>query len=209
MEEKILKKLLFVFVSILTVSVSIFAQDFVETRVGFSEEGATYRYLDFNHTFENGGVVDLAHYGSPGQNELWVGAGKFVKFGEATSATFAVYGVVGKENGQVGVGVSSWGSTHTKKMGVNWQTYAFIPAKGSVPKYLAIDSLDATYKLNKRVEVGASMGMFWVENNANLIAGPLLRINDKLGSTNFSFRTGARNEFLVGRTFNFSLSKLL
>lgn len=203
-----MKKLLLFFASILVLSSSIFAQDYVEARAGFTEDGFTYRYLDYNHTFKNDVVVDIAHYGSPGQNELWVGAGKFKKFNEATSATFAAYAVVGKENDQFGVGLSSWGASNAKKVGVNWQTYAFLPIKGSVPKYLAVDSLDATYKINKRVEVGASGGMYWIGHNTNLIAGPMLRINDKLGSTNFYLRAGAYTEFRVGRTFNFDISKL-
>lgn len=192
----------------LFIAVSVSAQDYVEVRGGFTKDGLTYRYVDYNHTFKNDVVVDIAHYGSPGQNELWIGAGKYVKFNDIFSATFAAYLVAGKESKQLGPAISSWGSGGSKKVGVSYQTYAFFPIKGGVKKYLAIDSLDITYKASKKVEIGSSMGMYWVGSNKNLIAGPILRINDKLGSFNFSVRGGAYTEFRVGRTFNLDISKL-
>lgn len=183
-------------------------QDFVEVRAGVTRDGLTYRYLDYNHTFKNDVVVDIAHYGAPGQNELWVGAGKYKKFNEGFSATFAGYLVAGKENKQLGLGLSSWGSGGNKKVAVNYQVYGFIPAKGSVKKYLAVDTFDVTYKVNKKIEVGGSAGMFWTGSNGNFTAGPIAKINDKYGAFSFSVRAGAYTEFRIGRTSNFDFSKL-
>lgn len=203
-----MKKITLCVVLVLSVVFCISAQDFVEVRAGVTKDGVTYRYIDYNHTFKNGLVVDVAHYGAPGQNEGWLGLGKFKQFNESTAATFAAYVVVGKENKQLGVGVSSWGSSNYKKVNVNYQTYAFIPVRGDVKKYLSVDSFEVTYKASKKVEVGGSAGMFWTGPNTNLIAGPMIKFNDKLGSFNISVRGGQYTEFRVGRTFNFDFSKL-
>lgn len=181
---------------------SVWTQDFVEVRAGITKDGVTYRYIDYNHTFKNKLVVDIAHYGAPGQNELWVGAGYNVK-NEQFSGVISGYLVVGKENKQVGLGLASFGGGKVSKANVVYQVYSFIPTKGSVKRYLAVDSLDVTGNISKKVEIGGSAGMFLTGKNTNFIAGPMVKINDKVGSWNFSIRGGAYTEFRIGRTFNF------
>lgn len=197
-----MKTFIFLFVLIVVYCTTALSQDYVEVRGGITKDGLTYRYIDYNHTFNNDVVVDIAYYGSPDQNELWVGVGKYKKFSEKTAVTFAVYGVVGKESRQIGLGLSSFGSSEVKKAKVNYQTYGFVPFKGGVKNYLAVDSLDVTFPVKKKVEIGGSVGMYWIARSTNLIAGPQVKFNDKYGSTSFSVRTGAYTEFRISRSFS-------
>ena len=64
-----MKKITLCVVLVFSAVFCISAQDFVEVRAGVTKDGVTYRYIDYNHTFKNGLVVDVAHYGAPGQNE--------------------------------------------------------------------------------------------------------------------------------------------
>lgn len=182
----------------------LFAQDFIELRAGFTKDGLAYRYIDYNHTFSNNVVFDIAHYGSSGQNELWIGAGYSKKLGESFVTTNAAYLVVGKENRQIGLGLASFGGGKIKKTNITYQTYAFLPARGDMAKYLAVDSFDLTIGVTKKIEIGGSLGAYFIGKNSNLLGGGLVRFNDKLGSTSFYLRGGAYTEFRVSRTISFN-----
>ncbi len=178
-------------------------KNYVEVRLGFTEEGLGYREVDYVRSFDNGMYVNLNYSGATGQNEAWVGAGYSKEVKENFTLGGGVYLVVGKEREQLGVGLATFGEAKVKKLNLAFQVAAYLPVKGGVPKYLTIDSLDATYQVTKRVEVGGSFGTYFEGKDSNVIAGPLVRINDKLGHTSFYVRGGAYTEFRISRTFIF------
>lgn len=193
-------KILLSLVVVLFAALTCVSQDFVEVRGGITKDGLTYRYIDYNHTFKNGVVVDIVHYGAPGQNELWVGGGYNAK-SEQFSAVFAAYAVIGKENKQFGLGLATFGGGKVKKANLTYQVYGFVPAKGSVKKYISLDTLDVTKSVGKRYEIGGSVGAFSGGGTTTGTVGPIFKINDKLGVTSLSVRVGSFTELRFGRTF--------
>ncbi len=179
-------------------------EDFVEVRAGITREGVTYRYFDYSHTFKNDIAIDMAVYNEPGSSEAWVGIGKYIKKGNFTTLV-AGYLVAGTAQNELGVGLVNYGVLKSKKINLEYTVTGFIPVRGGVHKYLTIDTLDVTKSVSKRVDVGVSTGAFFIDKESNLIAGPVVKINDKYGTTSFSLRGGAYTEFRIGRTFTFHL----
>lgn len=201
-----MKKTFFLIALFFVATVSAFAQsNFVEVRGGVTKDGFDYRYIDYIYTFKNDTFVEATYYGGIHLNEVWVGAGKTKKFKDDSEVSIAGYFVAGKEGSEkyTGVGAAVFGSTKVKKANISFQTYGFVPIKGEVKKYLAVDSFEVTTNLGKRVEVGGSTGMFWIGKEADYIVGPVVKFNDKYGSWSVSIRGGTYTEFRVGRTFNF------
>lgn len=190
-----------VMVLMLLSSSLVLAQNFLEVRGGFTEEGLTYRHIDYGYEFENGVVLNATVFNSPESTELWLGGGKSFKI-KSSHHYVGGYLVVGSDQ-QVGLGLTYDGESKYKRLNLNYTVDAFVPAKGKVHKYLSVDSLDATVSIKESVEVGASFGAHFSGNHQNLIGGPMVRINDKLGSTSFSLRGGAYTEFRLTRSFHF------
>lgn len=113
-----------------------------------------------------------------------------------------LYSVVGS-NGQVGAMLAALPSVQYKRVKANAFVGLFLPASGQVHRYIVVDSLDTTIALNKRFEVGGSLGLFLQDGSTNPQIGPVLKINDKHGSWAISYRTGTGRELRVTRTFSF------
>ena len=174
------------------------AQNLLEARLADTK----YRYVDWNSTFKNGAVVDAFYIGVPGSNEFNVGGGYVFKRGNLT-LTPLVYAVVGKEGSQRGVKVALLAAFEKD----GWKLLSFVghyaPISGSVGSYQVLDTLDLTRTIGAHWEAGVQAGFFRAEGAWNTQIGPVVKLNDRLGSWAVSYRFGDQNEFRVGRVLTF------
>ncbi len=173
-------------------------QDLVEVRLADTK----YRYVDWNHTWASGAVVDLFYVGVPGSNEFNVGGGFAIKRGSVV-LTPLLYAVVGKEGGERGIKVALLASY--EKGG--WKLLSFvadyIPVSGSVSSYQVLDTLDLTRTIGARWEAGVQAGFFRADQSWNTQIGPVVKLNDRKGAWAVSYRFGSQNELRVGRVLTF------
>jgi hypothetical protein len=175
------------------------AQHYVEVR------GATtkYRYADWNYTFANAAIVDLFYVGVPGSNELNLGGGYGFKPTPALTIAPLAYAVVGKEAGQRGVKLALLVAYEKKGWKLNSFLGHFARISGDVAHYQVLDTLDASKVVHGPWEVGLSNGFFHADGKWNPQVGPLLKLNDRLGSWYLSCRFGPQNEVRFSRSFLF------
>jgi hypothetical protein len=159
-----------------------------------------YRYADWNYTFSNAAIIDLFYVGVPGSNEFNLGGGRAFKIGGLTLSPL-LYAVLGKEEGQRGVKLALLAAYAKSGWTLNAFVGHYIPVTGAVSSYQVLVTLDFTRALDKRWELGVSGGFFHASHTWNPQIGPLLRINDRLGSWAVSYRFGTEDEFRVGRIF--------
>lgn len=180
-----------------------FAQNYVELRAGTNGQGLSYRTVDYNYTSKNGWVFDAMYYGLPGSNEGYFGAGKQIKLGEKTTVTPLLYAVIAKENGEKGVGVGLMLNSQIKRISIVGTACHVVPFAGTIKPFTYLDTLDGSVSLNKRVEVGGSFGFFHANGGWSPKTGPVVKLKDKLGTTNFYVFVGPNSEFRVTRSFSF------
>ena len=174
------------------------AQHLVEVRGADTE----YRFLDWNYTWKNGAVVDLFYVGVPDSNEFNLGGGYAFVRGPLVVSPLA-YAVVGAEAGQRGVKVALL--VLFSQDGWKLQSFLghYIHASGDVPSYQVLDTLDVTRAVGSMWEIGVQAGLFRVDGDWNQQIGPLVKLNDRLGSWSVSYRFGPQREFRLGRVLTF------
>ncbi len=174
------------------------AQHLVEVRAADTE----YRYVDWNVTFGNGAVADIFYVGVPGSNEFNLGGGYAFKRGRLV-LTPLLYLVVGKEQSQRGIKVALLAAFERD----GWKVLSFLghyaPISGDVHSYQVLDTLDLTRTIGRRWEAGIQAGFFRAGGAWNTQAGPLLKLNDRLGAWAASYRLGEQQEFRLGRVLTF------
>jgi hypothetical protein len=175
------------------------AQTVVELR------GATtrYRFVDLNHTFKSGLLLDLLYLGAPGSNELYAGGGWSLKPATGVTLTPIVYYVTAHENGERGIALC--GSVFVDRGG--WRVLGFggrfLRRSGGVPDYDFLDSLDVTRLFAGKWELGVSAGFLRLGADWNELLGGTAKLNDKRGATALAVRGGHTTELRVIRTFVF------
>jgi hypothetical protein len=178
---------------------AIAAQTVIELRGATTE----YRFVDLNHTFKNGVLLDLLYLGATGSNELYAGAGWSWKPAAGVTLTPIVYGVAGHEGRERGVALC--GSVFVDRGGFRVLGFGgrFLRSSGGVPSYDFLDSLDVTKLIAGKWEVGASAGFLHIGEDWNELIGGTLKFNDKRGATAIALRGGHRTELRLIRTFVF------
>jgi hypothetical protein len=177
------------------------AQTVVELRGATTE----YRFVDLNHTFKKGVLLDLLYLGSETSNELYAGAGWSWKPAPGVTLTPIVYGVAGKEADELGIALC--GSIFIDRGG--WRVLGFggqfLRTSGDVPDYTFLDSLDVTRVFAGKWELGVSAGFlhFGGESSWNELLGGTLKFNDKRGATAIAVRGGYTTELRLIRTLVF------
>ena len=185
------------------VAISLFsrhaaAQNMFEVRGADSK----YRYVDWNYTFHSSAVVDLFYIGVPGSNEFNLGGGYGIKAGKLT-LTPLLYAVLGKEGGQRGLKIALLVTLDKDGWKLNSFLAHYAPVSGEVSQYQVLDTLDFSRVLGKRWELGVSTGFFHSGGTWNPQTGPMVKLNDRLGSWAASYRFGPQKEFRFGRIFIF------
>ncbi len=175
------------------------AQTVVELRGSTTE----YRFVDLNHTFENGLFLDLLYLGAKGSNELFAGGGFTFRPAKGVALTPIVYGVGAKENGERGVALCA--SVYVDRGG--WRLLGFggrfLRTSGEVPDYDFLDSLDVTRLIAGKWELGVSAGFLHTGGAWNELIGGTLKLNDKRGATALALRGGYDTELRLIRSFVF------
>jgi hypothetical protein len=161
-----------------------------------------YRYVDYNYTFHSSAVADVFYIGVPGSNEFNFGGGYGIKAGKLT-LTPLLYVVIGKESGQRGLKIALLATFDKNGWKLNSFLAHYAPLSGGVSQYQVLDTLDFTRALGKRFELGISTGFFHSGGTWNPQTGPIIKLNDRLGSWAASYRFGPQNEFRLGRIFIF------
>ena len=191
-------KLAWTMAAICLLSSAAAAQHMIELRGADTK----YRYADWNYTFGSAAIVDLFYVGVPGSNEFNLGGGRAFKIGDLTLSPL-LYAVLGKEGGQRGVKLALLAAYARKGWALNAFVGHYFPVAGDVSSYQVLDTMDFTRALDKRWELGVSGGFFHASHVWNPQVGPMIKINDRLGSWAVSYRFGPQDEFRVGRIFFF------
>ncbi len=171
------------------------AQNYFEVRGADSK----YRFIDWNYTFSNSGIIDLFYVGVPGSNELNLGGGYGFRPGRALMITPLAYAVLGKESGQRGIKFAALVAYEAHGWKVNSFLGHYASLAGDVESYQVLDTLDVSRVIDRRVEVGISNGFFHAGGAWNPQVGPLFKLNDRLGSWCISYRFGPQRELRFGR----------
>jgi hypothetical protein len=176
-------------------------RNYIEVRGARGEDGAFYRYAEYTRTL--GRVVfDGVYLGVPGQNELYLGLGYPFHPTPGLTLTVLAYGVVGKENRELGIapGLSLTGTAG------RWTLYGFMgyfePLRGDVPRYAFLDSFDVARKVG-RWELGLSTGHYVVSGTWTALVGPMVVRDDSLGTWRLYVRGGSALEVRLSRTLAF------
>jgi len=175
--------------------------NYVELRAAHSADGF-YRYVEYSRFFPRGAVLDVLYLGVPGQNELYVGAGYQLEATPTLTVTPLIYGVVGNENGERGIALGLLAVGTVGDWSVNSFLGYFEPLAGTVPRYLFLDSLDVSRKVD-RWEFGVSTGLYHVAGDWSVLAGPVIVRNDGRGAWRASLRGGSTVEIRLVRTLSF------
>ena len=174
-----------------------------QTAVELRGSTTRYRFVDLNHSFARGLFLDLLYLGAPGSNELYAGGGWSFKPAQGVTLTPIVYGVGAHENDERGLALCA--SLFVDRGG--WRALGFggrfLRAKGGVPDYDFLDSLDITRVIARRWELGVSAGFLHVGQDWNQLIGGTLKLNDKRGATALSLRGGHKTELRLIRTLAF------
>lgn len=167
----------------------------------FEARGANtkYRYFDWNYTFSNSAIVDLFYVGVPGSNEFNLGGGYGLKPKPSLTIAPLAYAVIGKEGGQRGVKIAVLVTMDKGGWRLNGFVGHFAPISGDVAHYQVLDTLDVSRLFLNRWEIGISNGFFHADRKWNPQIGPLVKLNDRLGSWNLSYRFGPQRELRVSR----------
>ena len=174
------------------------AQDIVELRGADTK----YRFADWSHTFGNSAVMDLFYVGVPGSNEFNFGGGYTFKLGKLSLSPLA-YAVFGKEGSQRGAKLALLAAWDSHGWRLNSFFAGFIRVSGEVEDYLVLDTMDFTRTFGKRWEAGLSSGLFSTGGDWSPQVGPLVKLNDRLGSWGLSYRFGPQKELRLSRLFAF------
>jgi hypothetical protein len=176
--------------------------NYVELRAAVNGDGDLYRYAEYTRFLSNGMVLDSVYIGVPGQNELYLGAGYGFRFTPTLTLTPLLYGVVGKENDELGValGVFLVGTAGP------WSMYSFAgyfePIDGDVPRYFFVDSADLTRRMGAW-ELGVSTGHYVVSGDWSALVGGVAVHNDARGAWRAYVRGGSAFEARLVRTLTF------
>ncbi len=174
-----------------------------QTAMEIRGSSTRYRFVDLNHTFGNGIMVDALYLGVPGQNELYLGAGWQWKAAPALTLIPLAYGVAGRENEERGVMLGAYVLAGSGP----WKAIAFagrfICVSGHVRTYDFLDSLDLTRTLHGRWDVGASASVYREREGWSQASGPMIRRNDGHGSWALSVRFGYETEIRLVRVLTF------
>ena len=158
-----------------------------------------YRYFDWNFTFTNSVIADAFYVGVPGSNEFNLGGGYGFKPVPSLMIAPMAYAVVAKEAGQRGVKIAMLLAFEKKGWKVNSFLGYYEPIVGEVARYQVLDTLDASKVVHGPWEMGISNGFFHADRKWNPQIGPLLKLNDRLGSWYVSYRLGPQRELRFSR----------
>jgi hypothetical protein len=174
-----------------------------QTAVELRGSTTRYRFVDVNHTFPSGVMLDALYLGVPGQNELYLGGGYAWKAARALTVIPLVYGVAGRENGERGVALCAYVLGDAGP----WKAVAFVGrfvrASGDVATYDFVDSVDVTRKAAGRWDVGLSSTIYRQEVGWSHYTGPMARRSDARGSWALSVRAGYDTEVRLVRVLTF------
>jgi hypothetical protein len=174
------------------------AQTEVELRAATSR----YRFVEISRSFNSGVVFDGLYTGEPGLDEAYVGLGYDLSSSDRTSFVPILYAVFGSEYGERGATLGFLADVDH----ATWHLVLFAghywPARGEIGGYTFVDSLDLTRKFG-RWEAGASAAAFEDEGDILRVAGPVLKLNDRLGTWAAAARFGDESEFRLVRTLAF------
>lgn len=185
-----------IFLALLGSSRTGLGQHYLEGRVADTK----YRYFDWNYTFLNSAIVDVFYVGVPDSNELNLGGGYGLKPKPSLIIAPIAYAVIGKEAGQRGIKVALLVMFEKSGWKLNSFLGHFSPIAGKVESYQVLDTFDASRVLYRSVEIGLSNGFFHAGGKWNPQTGPLLKLNDRLGSWYVSYRFGPEKELRFGRS---------
>ncbi len=175
------------------------AQNAVEIRGADSK----YRFVDWTFPAYKSFVVDLFYVGVPGSNEFNLGGGYTLKPSPSLIVVPLVYAVIGKEGGQRGIKIAALVLFEKAGWKANVFLAHFAPLSGEVSRYQVLDTGDLTRTFWKRWEAGISNGFFHAGGSWSPQVGPLVKLNDRLGSWGLSYRFGPQRELRATRVILF------
>jgi hypothetical protein len=172
-----------------------------QTLVELRGSNTKYRFVDVNHTFGSGLVLDALYVGVPGQDEFYLGAGFQWKAASWLTITPLVYGLRGAQNDETGVVTAACVVLETRPLKAVGFVARFVRVDGGIASYNFVDSLDVSHAFGKTWELGLSTTLYWPQTQG--VVGPMLRRNDARGSWAFSLRGGSDTEARLTRVMTF------
>jgi hypothetical protein len=174
-----------------------------QTAVELRGSTIRYRFVDVNHTFASGIMLDLLYLGVPGQNELYLGGGYTWKAARGLTLIPLAYAVAGHEQRERGVMLGAY----VLAEGGPWKGIAFlgrfIRVSGGVATYDFLDTADVTHRLARAWDAGVSSTVYRQDVGWSHLTGPVVRRNDARGSWALSARAGYDFEVRLVRILTF------
>jgi hypothetical protein len=166
---------------------------------------AHYRYVDVGYSFARGPVLDALYIGSPGLNELYLGAGFAWQATPSLNLTPIVYGVVGLDegSGERGAVIGSYLTLEKGPYRLIAYLGRFVRIDGDVPSYDFLDTGDLTRVVSGPWELGVSSSVFRTEGEWSHQTGPMVKRTDSLGFWALSVRFGFDDELRLVRMLSF------
>lgn len=162
--------------------------------------GVSYRVATFDQAFGKDHLQAM-YYGFPGDNEAWIGYGRDFSLSNNNTVSPYAWMVIGKENREKGIGLGGTISGKRQRVDYTATYYNFVPIAGTVKAYSYLDSAEAAYSFNSKLEAGISGAYFRTSGVWDPLVGPMVRWNDRYGSTEFTFRVGpSDHEYRISRT---------
>jgi hypothetical protein len=162
-----------------------------------------YRFVDLNHTFAGGLMLDALYLGVPGQNELYLGAGYAWKLARGLTVIPLLYFVAGREQGERAIAPCVYVLADAGP----WKAVAFAGrvarVSGGVATYDFADSIDVTRKAVGRWDAGVSSSIYRLDSGWSHQTGPLLRRTDARGAWSLALRFGSDRELRLVRVLSF------
>jgi hypothetical protein len=191
----------FVVLFVMAGATHLASQPYVELRASTTR----HRYVDFGYTFGGGAVVDALYVGSPGLNELYLGAGFAWQATASLNLTPIAYGVLGLDEGsdEVGAVIGSYVTFAKGPYKLIAYLGRFIRIDGDVASYDFLDTGDLTRVVTGPWELGVSSSVFRSEGDWSHQTGPMLKRNDSKGWWALSARFGFDDELRLVRVLQF------
>jgi hypothetical protein len=174
------------------------AQDYVELR----GSSTRYRFVDFNRTLASRLIVDALYIGVPGQDELYLGAGRSLQLTRGVAFAPYVYAVAGFQQGERGLVLGGYLTVERGPLRVAAFLGRFVRLAGGVESYDFADSIDVGGRVG-RWEGGGSTTIYRTGVGWSAVSGPVVRRHDGRGAWSVSLRSGYETEFRVVRSLTF------
>lgn len=189
-------------VALVAMAAGLAAPAAAQTGVELRGSTARYRFVDLNHTFRRGEVVDALYIGVPGQDEFYLGLGYTWKASRTLTITPLLYGVAGAQNGERGLALGAsvlWDDAPWKVVAFAGR---FVRLSGDVATYDFVDSVDLTRQVVGRWDAGVSSTIYRLDVGWSHQTGPMVRLRDAHGSWALSARFGSDDEVRLVRVLS-------